>query len=143
MLAPIPAGERLECDEPTRAEVDDRLEVDVDLPSIDCPLERCRELLPPPNLRVHLRRVDRVATLAALLRVVHRHVRVPQQLVRGQGTLAAVRDSDARVHGDLATVDAERLFERFHEPLGDALGLLHRRRYGQRYRSLRRARKGR
>ena len=119
----IPTGERLDRDHRAGLEVDDRLVVDVDLVALDGPLERGDELLPMPDAGVHLGLVERVTALAAVLRAVHRDVRIPEQLVgrRRARTPTAIPTLAWTRH--LPAVDRERRLERSDEPLGDPLRL--------------------
>ena len=107
----IPAGERLERDDPAVAEIDDRLEDDADLVPLEPSLELDGELVPAAHLRVHLRCVPRRAVLPGLLRGVHRDVGVQEQLVGGDPR-ARERDPDARVEPRLAAVEHDRPLDR-------------------------------
>ena len=73
---PIPACEGLDRDRLPCREVDDRLIVNRDLVALDGKRQRRDRLLPVLHPRMHLGLVGAVASLATLLRAVHRHVGV-------------------------------------------------------------------
>ena len=93
----LPPGERLDGDEAAIVQLHDRLVVHRDLAAVDRALERRGQLVATAHALVHVGLVAGEAPLAGLLRVVHGHVGVPQQLVRRAAAGRAEGDPYARV----------------------------------------------
>ena len=125
MTGAVPASERLECHEGLAVEIDDRLVVDADLATVDGPLDRERQLLAVLDTLVHLGLVRDEAALPLALRVVHRDIRIAQEVLGDPDVRPSERDPDAGMDRDVTPIDHERLLDRAHQAVGDELRLLH------------------
>ena len=106
-----PARERLECDDPSRFDIDDRLEVDVDrLIGHGCPE---LELDEPANLNFGVHRLFEGAPAPPSIRFrrIERDIRVRQEgvgreaVIRGRGAADAGADDDFAAVDDHGTAD--------------------------------------
>ena len=77
----LPAHERLDAGDGARLQLDHRLVVQDELVVLQCSLQVRLQLEPLERRVVHRRLEHLIAALAALLGHVHRHVRVPEQLL--------------------------------------------------------------
>ena len=114
----LPAHERLDPDDPARAQVHLRLVVQDQLVAADGAVEagfECEALVRPC---VHVRGVQLVVVPAALLGPVHGRVRVLQQRHRVFTVAREQRDADARAHEQLSLGDHERFCEHGQDLLG-------------------------
>ena len=111
----VPAQQRLEADHPTRVQLDERLVVEIELVGVEGALEVGLQLQPGQRGGVHLRLEQLVAVAALLLRLVHRHVRVAQQLTGGLAR-SPEDDADARLGQHLGAAQCERRRDRVEDP---------------------------
>ena len=81
-LRVLPADQRLHAVDPAALQIDDRLVEERQLLPLDRGPERGLEVEPLADVGIHPRLVRLRATLAVPLGGVHRHVRVPKQVVR-------------------------------------------------------------
>ena len=117
----IPAHERLDAGDLARLQQDDRLIEQRELVAVDRVAQIGLELEPLHRLGVHARFVAAVLSLPALLRDVHRHVRVAQQVARG---VIRVRDGDpdARGREHFLPLEMERVPHQLEHALDDGHG---------------------
>ena len=118
-----PADQRFDARDLARIQLDHRLVVQDELVVLERALQVGLQLQAPQRGVVHLRLEDLVATLALLLRHVHRDVRVAHECL-GR-VLAALPgalghgDADARADEHLLALQGERDLEHLHDPIGD------------------------
>ena len=126
LLRMLPAHQRLDAEELGRLEVDDRLEFQEELAAGQRLVQVVLEPQALAQLFLHARVEHDVPSLAGGLGVVHRDVRVAQDVL---GVVAWFRegDTDAGGHQQLVAVDRERLPESVGDRGGDLLSLLERR----------------
>ncbi len=121
-LGMLPAHERFGADAPRIVESHDRLEVQPQLVALDRAVQRV-----PGRVASERASADRVveeldAARSGVLRVVHRGVGVPEQLVGSLGTGRRQRDADADTHVGFGAAHHERLRERVEQAPADFEG---------------------
>ena len=131
-LRVLPANERLHVGDGAGVEVDERLVVHDELAQIDGVAQLADELQPRARVAVLLVRVEGMSA-ARRLRLVHRHIGVPQEAVGILAMFREDRDPHARGHLDVDAVDREAVLERARDPVADLRG---RSRAGQQHREL-------
>ena len=122
-----PSDQGLHAGDPSRLELDHRLVMEDELLVLERALEVGLQFKAAQRGVVHRGLEDLVATLALLLRHVHRDVGVAHERLRD--LFAAVTgflrdgDPDARADENLLALQRERLLEHLHDPVGDVRSL--------------------
>jgi hypothetical protein len=120
----LPPDERLYLADAAGGQVDHRLIVEHELPPRHRVPEVELEIHALLRGRIHALVEDLVAGLALALGVVHRQVRVAQDVLGGRAPRGAHRDADAHRDHDLAPLDHERLLQLRGEAVGHRGGPL-------------------
>ncbi len=118
-----PARQRLDADDPTGGEVDDRLVGDAQLVALDRLTEIAIELDAGLDVGLHLRLVPAVRPGPLDLGPVHRQIGVAQQVVARLGAELGHDDADAGADEHLGDGDPERIAQRVDQALGGGVGL--------------------
>ena len=105
--AVTPTQQRLDPDDATRREVDERLVVQLELATTYGPPQVALGRHPLEQVVVHVRLEPYEGQPAVALRAVHREIRVTQQQIRVLVTLVVDRDPDAGTDQQLAATDPE------------------------------------
>jgi diguanylate cyclase (GGDEF)-like protein/PAS domain S-box-containing protein len=125
-LRVVPADQRLERRYLTRYRIHDRLEMELELASLDRPPQIRLQVQAQQRVLVHLRAEEDMAGLAGSLGHVHGDIRAPQQLFGERNPRLAEGDADARADHHLPPVNAQRLMQGRMDPVDD----------GQRFRQI-------
>ena len=125
----LPPQERLDGGDPPVGQVDDGLELQHELPALQCAPQLAPKLEGPHRRRLQVAGVERVTLLAGPLGGLHRGVGVGEQLTR---LLARPPEGDADAAGQDQGlgVDPHRRAHGCQDPGGDALRLLGARQAG-------------
>ncbi len=118
-LRVLPAHERFDTGAARVGERDDRLEEQSQLVALQRTVERVLGRVASESACAHRVVEHRDATATGFLRVIHRRVRVAQELLGTFVTRAAERDTAARAHEGFRAAHDERLRHRPREPLGN------------------------
>ena len=103
-----PAQQRFGADDAAVAQVDLRLVLDDELVALQRAAQLALQHEPLDGGGIHLGRVEREGVAAVLLRVVHRRIRVADEVDDVLGVARAQRYADARRQKDFVLVELER-----------------------------------